>query len=83
MLQLWVILDSNSTPKSLCLMPTAVKPAPPNLAPSNDQPAGLTFAAWAGSLGSAHLCSARSHFQMVGRMGEAFFPQAFPGCLAF
>ena len=63
--------------------PTAVKPAPPNLAPSNDQPARLTFAVWAGSLGSAHLCSAWSHFRMVGRTGEAFFPRAFPGYLAF
>ena len=80
---MWVVLDSDRKPGSLCLAPTAVKPAPPNPAPSNHQPAGLTGAVWAGSPGTAHLCSAWSHFRMVGRAGEAFFPRASPGCLAF
>ena len=73
MLQLWVILDSNNKPKSLSLTPIAVKPAPPNLAPASDQPAGLTFTAWAGCLGTAHLFCL-DHFRTAGRTGRPSSP---------
>ena len=82
MLQLWVILDSNNKPKSLSLTPIAVKPAPPNLAPSSDQPAGLTFTVWAGSLGTAHLCSAWTTSGWQGAQG-GLLPPASPGLLGF
>lgn len=80
MLQLWVILDSNNKPKSLSLTPIAVKPAPPNLAPASDQPAGLTFTAWAGCLGTAHLCSAWTTSGRQGARG-GLLPPASPGPL--
>lgn len=82
MLQLWVILDSNNKPKSLSLKPIDVKPAPPNLAPSSDQPAGLTFTVWAGSLGKAHLCSAWTTLD-GGPHGGGLLPPASPGLLGF